>query len=542
MGYLHINGYQVKTAIGGEVSFEETFSRRGYSPGGNYQFGRNHIGRTWRFTTIPLPRDEAQALASMINMLGDSWRFGLSAASDGIVYVTDNTTSEVYSDKRRIPQTTEAECSVMAAYAGDGARVYDWNGNAYGAFEGSTGSVLVEPATTNLLTGDESDPESGALGWTATSGSATVTADTSNYWRGAGSANVTWSAGGAGAKSATIAPSAVTYVFSVYVKPSAGGEQVRIQITGDNSGSTQTDYTLNADKDRWTRLYHAHTANGSDTTIQCFVRGIDSSGTIYIDGAQLEQSVNDGYPTAWVDAGTNPFGGSNGTRPAGVLDFDTFVSGYTNGFTASTWVNFQFTGPTANRYILDTADASARALLLISTADRPRAYVVSSDSSELFVNGSVLTAGWHHIASVYDRSNDTLYLYVDGVADGSDNTWSGARQHWNVDSAAGDFSIGSAGTAGANNCPGPIGSLQVSPFAMPAAMITSLYNSGADARLPPGLTPLSVHGDFMGAGDRWVKAYGQVNRVTNVPHQDNTLGWQAGGAVVDFTLYEATGK
>jgi hypothetical protein len=73
-------------------------------------------------------------------------------------------------------------------------------------------------------------------------------------------------------------------------------------------------------------------------------------------------------------------------------------------------------------------------------------------------------------------------------------------------------------------------------------MANALYNSGTDTRLPPGLTPLGVHGDFLGTGERWVKCYGQVNRVSNVPFQDATLGWQAGGATVDFTLYEATGK
>jgi hypothetical protein len=555
MAYLHINGYQVKTRQGGEISFEETFGRRGYSPGGNYQFGRNHIGRAWRFTTIPLPRDEAQALANMINMLGDSWKFDLSAASDGVAYVTDNTSSEVYSDKRRIPQTAEAECTIAAAYGADGARVYDWNGNAYGAFEGSTGSLLVEPATTNLFAATTYDCSDHTVFIIENaSGSASKADDTASYWEGSSSVKVITGANtGDGLRTPNVTSgftAGVSTTVSVFVKGASGGEQVRIALQETLSGGggaystigTPSSFTLPATGDAWTRIYTTETTSATAVGLRVLVlNAVASAQTWYVDGFQMEEPT-DGFPTAPIDPGSDPYGSGNGARPAGVLDFDTFVSGYTNGFTVATWFNVQKTGTGASQYIFDTGDGAPRAVVYLDASDQPTFQLVHSFSGSLLAVDSALSAGWHHLCAVYDRSANTAYLYVDGVLGGSDSTWSGARQYFDIENSAGDLSLGSAGTAGNNTAPGPIGSLQIYPFAMPAAMANALYNSGTDTRLPPGLTPLGVHGDFLGTGERWVKCYGQVNRVSNVPFQDATLGWQAGGATVDFTLYEATGK
>ena len=97
MGHVHINGYAVPVSHGYQTGFTEVLGHRAYSPNAKYQFRRNGIGRSWRFTTKMLPIDEAQCLMSLINMRGDHWRYDVATANRP-VSVTE---SDFYSDKRR---------------------------------------------------------------------------------------------------------------------------------------------------------------------------------------------------------------------------------------------------------------------------------------------------------------------------------------------------------------------------------------------------------------------------------------------------------
>src|SRR3990167_1055185 len=152
MAYLSINGYAIKTREGGEVSFEEISPNRSYSFNGSYQFSRNAVGRSWRYTTIPLPKNEALALIGLLNQQGDHWRFDVAAASRPVV-AGSLTNAAYWSDKRRHGYSTSAStapvASAEACFGADGALVYDLNGVAQRPWAGATGFVLCEPGATN---------------------------------------------------------------------------------------------------------------------------------------------------------------------------------------------------------------------------------------------------------------------------------------------------------------------------------------------------------------------------------------------------------
>lgn len=549
MSYLHLNGYPIPLRHASEVTFEEVAPLRGYSFNGSYQFGRNGIARAWRCLTAPLPRQEAVALAAMINMRGDAWRWPLGdTAPDGVHYITANTDSFLRTDERRIARSGEAKATLCSAYGADGARVYDWNGNAYAPFSGCEGSVLVEPGTTNILSTAESNPESGSVGWLTSSGS-TVTATTDHYWRGSGSANVS----DAGASRSAISSAQTVaintdYVFSTYVKPPVegfAGETIpfRITSTGDSSGATQsTNTTLSAgyNPDGWYRIYHTFTTDGSDTTATITITCFSTNTDFQIDGGQLEVDVNGGFPTAYVYSGDDPWGSGNGVRPAGELDYDEFVSGYTNGITISAWMNFQRKAAgLGNKYIFDSSDGVPKVQMYLNDSNQIVATVVGSSNSNLQLNPVVLDTGIYHLVLTYDPKTATMRLYSNGALIGSDSSWSGARQFFDIENNQDPSSIGTAGSAGANTCPGPIGPVQLYPFAMPLEMVSGMYSSGADDRPVPGVLPLAVHGDVLSAGEKQVYVYGKAERVRTVPHAPDATGqWEDGAAEVQFILSE----
>lgn len=551
MAVLRINGYAVEGRIGYESTRAEIQVRREYSPNGLYQLGRNSVARAWRFTTRMLPREVALALAAMVQQRGECWTWGLTGAPNGVLYVDGNAVPEVWSQTRRVSQSLESIGTIISAYGADGARVYDWNGNAYGMCEASTGSLLIEPGTTNIATANMFDPST-TTGFTGDTGSETIGTDTSNYWTGSSSIKVTTTGGNEGVRIGTVTGQ-TDYTLSTFVKFSQnfitanGVMNIRVYdntaaaYIGSNQQLTPTV------ADAWYRVF----ANGSpaggassNVSLALFTSAFDPATDFWVDGAHFEAEINDSYPTAPLDPGTINYSGSGaGVRPAGVLDFDTFVASHTNGFTVAAWVNVQFTGSAAIRSIIDAGDGTPRGYLIINTSNQPLFVPVSSVGGGLTPTGSALSAGWHFLVGVYNRSNNTAYLYVDGDLDASDNTWGGARQYWDIENIAGDFSIGTQGGAGSLTAPGPLGPMFILPYALPASIISGMYQSATDARPVPGLLPLGVAGDMLGIGERWLYCHAAVRSLRNEPYVDPaTPAWDAAAMSVDLDLFEDRGR
>lgn len=541
MGYLHLNGYAIPVADGGEISHDEIASRRGYSFNGVYQFTRNSLARAWRFRTSLMSRDELVALAGMLNMQGDGWRWDIDGSPNGVHYIAGSSSSEGYSDMRRVQKNTEAVATVCSAYGSDGSIVRDWNGNLYAPFYGCQGSLMTDPGTTNkfVLT------TSGNLG----SGSVTNPSAAAS-WEGTNCISnfISGTSGTQGFYVGDLIEVSGGHTLSAYVKFSSPllnrlwRTSYYDVATGFVVGTT-VDFTP-TDDDVWYRVYTygAGTVGGA-IRLWIYTGVSGGTGTMYIDGIQWETNVADGYPTAYVGPSDNPWGSGNGIRPAGVLDYNSFISTYTNGITISAWVNFQRLNPGGSRYIFDSSDTNPRMILFVDTSNRFRFLVFATSSSLLDVTPAASAVGIHHLVATYDPRDSTARLYIDGTLAASDSSWSGSRRTLDIEKITGDLSIGSTGTAGTFWCPGPIGPVQLYPFVATESMIAGLYNAGSADAPVPGVMPLGAHGGFLGAGEKSVKVYTGDVKIAPAPHVPESTGqFDDGGGRLSFTMVEAVGR
>ncbi|NIU03760.1 MAG: hypothetical protein GWN29_04890 [Gammaproteobacteria bacterium] len=549
MSMLHLNGWAVPV-VTCELKHQDIAGARGYSANGLYRFTRNSYARTWRCRTGLLTSAERDALLQILGHRGDGWQWDLAGdAANGV----HTSSKRFYSDKFRAAQSAEEVATLESAYAADGARVYDYNGNTMALHDGAEGMLHVDPGSTNILTANQSHPTAnGHLTDYAANAPSTSThaADSSRYWTGSGAVQVTVDEAGDGVEVTATVTAGQTYQLSCYVSPRAGGESIRIEYY-DTAGTPNQiavqNYTLPSDVDTWVRITCGGEQTAGETTAKMRVTMQGGTGAFGIDGLQIEQQ--DVAPTAWLDAGDDVWGSGNGIRPAGVLDYDQFLTGHTSGITFGGWFNVLDVGGGVGRYLLQTAAATeASARLSITTGDAPTAVIYASDGSLLQATGSALTAGHHHLVATYDPSSTpTLTLYVDGASAATDTTWSGARSRWDVENTTGDFSIGSNGSAGTTTAHDAlIGSIHVLPYVVPASVVSGWRHYDSDlvavttARPTPSVMPINAYGDFLQSGHDpdGVAVYAQVD---SAPHEPwfSSGTWQERGGRVAFTLFEA---
>jgi hypothetical protein len=550
MSYLQINGYPIRVRVGQELSYQDIAGHKAYSFNGRYQCSRNALGRRWAITTAVLPGDEAKALMGMLKMRGDAWRWDLPSdvSPNGVHYIADSSDAEVYSDKRRVPQTAEAKATLASAYGADGSRVYDWNGNAYAPFSGCQGSLLVDGGTTNI--GDAVTSWAGA-------GGPTVTTVTDVKWAGSNSRKCAATAAGQGLVSRLFTTALGDYVSgdkltaSVYVKCDDPTMQIRLSmwekyagVPGYNELFTQS---LTIPADSWQRFMLSGLTDTIGLTSEEVYFSVRTETTasvsFWVDGFQLENNSSLVAPTAYVGISDNPWGSGNGVRPAGLLNFDQWMTGFTDGITVSAWVNVQYITSAASRVIVDNTHGNPKVQLHINSAGQPVITCNSATASGLVASGAALAVGWHHITGVYSAKDLTAYLYVDGALIASDSTWSGPRKGIDAALFSPDFTLCGSGGAGAQNLAMPLGPIQFFPFATPANFVSGLYASGADQLAVPGLMPLAAQGTMLGSSEEAVYCYAENVRFRMVPHKSPITGeFENGGGEVSFELVEATAK
>lgn len=545
--FLHINGLAVPIKEC-EPGYAPIAGGSGYNSNGFYQHIRNGTVRAWRCRTSLLTSDMRIALGELLSQdRQDAWRWDLAADPDGVAYIVDDTDTEVYSDAKRIPVSTEAECTVVAAYASDGTRVYDWNGEPYGVFSGCSGALLVEPSTGQMLTVNNSHPTSNAHLVNISGG--VHQNETVRHWRANNCVYITTTGADVDGVATGTYLAYTSYtpgdkvVFSVYIAPDAGGEAVELYFEEDTGAGlaqagTPVSLTLPSDVNQWRRYYVAYTTSGSSVSLRGVMsnRGATGAQKWYAGGLMMEVQSS-GYPTAWILANQDPWGAGNGNRPGGILDFPTFVTGWTDGFTVAAWVNVQKLS-NGSQYVFDTGDGAPRAYCYFDSGNRFNFIGQSKGLALLQCTGTARTAGWYHVASVYDRKTNKGYLYVNGVEDASDTTWVGRIQDLDLSQGSDYFSWGTTGTAGAFTAPGPIGPTMCLPFAAPAEMILGMYNSGADQLGVPGAYPMTVTGDALGTSERFVRVYSKVDSMPHIEWEKEGV-WQKAGGEIAFTLMEA---
>jgi hypothetical protein len=153
-------------------------------------------------------------------------------------------------------------------------------------------------------------------------------------------------------------------------------------------------------------------------------------------------------------------------------------------FSVALWINWTsgfvpvikkstYPSPTTNGFILEPNNDSVSNYIRCLLMGTPSAQQVTSIQTATFTSGhfGYLTAGFHHLVMVVDRTNDLLKLYFDGVL-----PWSGASA-----SIAG-MTIGDS--SGSSLIIGNTADVKVDElglwgsYALTASEVTFLYNSG----------------------------------------------------------------
>ncbi len=139
----------------------------------------------------------------------------------------------------------------------------------------------------------------------------------------------------------------------------------------------------------------------------------DNNGTIY--GASWTEGISnfglqfDGIDD-YVDLGDDPI-----LKPENV--------------TASAWVNIPL-GSSKDGKVISSGDNPFGYNIFITSDGRARIEIDTIDNSVLSAYGTTdIRGGWHHIAIVYDSSDGSNALYVDGISEASITDLSGAIEY-----------------------------------------------------------------------------------------------------------------
>lgn len=521
MSFLKLNGYTIPVISGVETRWVEAGSR-GRSPNNTAFVTRTGaLKRQWSFRTVPMIQADAQSLMQMLMQSGDWWRFD-TASLEGI----STTDADLESDKGLAAESTPIY-TVIATKGKDGSPVYDENGVLYAPHEDVSGVLWVAPATTNIISAANADPD--ASGDLSAVIGGTLATETTRKWRGAGCVKVTAGATNDGAKTgATAAASATTYVGTVHVKGDAGGESINVTLRDDGPSNTAVGFTLVGGTDSWNRLAVTHTTHASATTIQLEITSGSGAQVFYVDGLQIEAQTSKYTP--WV-AGT-------ASRALGVCTFPDNLVTAAQSFSVGSWI-FTKKETTAFGMIINAVDPAVTKnifTLRLDTFERPELVIWDDNGNTDSARwASALTDDtWYFIVGTYDFVANTAKIYVNG--DLKDTSTALTRKTILANIAAGSIGIGDD-PGGASTSAGPQTGAFFVPYAMSANAIAGIYDSGSATRPAPGLFPLTAQGDFIPAEEASVQVHGSVRRGGQLGvHRAGT--WGNNNQTVEFILEE----
>jgi hypothetical protein len=271
---------------------------------------------------------------------------------------------------------------------------------------GGCGSLLVEPAATNLVLRSEEFSVSGTWAQVDT----TITANDFTAPNGTMTADRMNIAGQNSRVTQSFSLGATTVTFSIYLY-SAVSFTLRIVAVVDGSNVSRN-ITITAGQ--WTRFAETFTSTATITSVA--VRGLagGSTGDIFLWGAQLE--------TGSVATSYIPTVASTQTRNADVISL-TSASALIGQASGTIYAEVNLTEWTNAKRVLAISDGTQdnRVTLLINTTNRIRALVTQVGSTQADINTSTgLTNGTYKIAFAY-ASNDFV-LYVNGTQIGTDTS------------------------------------------------------------------------------------------------------------------------
>jgi hypothetical protein len=508
--FLALNGWDLKIEKASESvdllgSYKRAFS-------GKLLTDRRTLKRRWKLTTGRLKELDAFALINLLEGRGHGWTWE----------------GDLYSSKGlNVNGATVA--SLRRGRAADGSFVVDESGVAESKY--GTYSMVTDAAITNMLTANQGSVETDTTGFTAIDG-ATISRTTSHAFEGSASLQVVTAAAvnavRGGVETTVASASAATqYIGSFYAKAPAGSTiSIRCRLV-DSTGAGGVSKTVALNADKWTRITtNAYTTAGGTTGIKLEVLEdvADSNITFQLDGLMIQTGALAG---TWV-AGASSRSASSLNYP--VASFATLTD---------LTINFWARSPTANYtpgYITFTRWNAGSFSMEITRPTNTNlvSFTTSFGTSDTRSYSNPWDGQWHMITATL-RSNPESgevikALYVDGVLRSSSSPanhpllWSGLTQLNVGQVGAGGERIGLHNTLMCD--------LMIVPYAMPAALVSGIYNFG---RSVANLPRLVFNGDMV--PEDFVTAEGSVSPSEYVRFTD-AGSWRANARRVEFELVE----
>ncbi|MER5429269.1 LamG-like jellyroll fold domain-containing protein [Streptomyces sp. NPDC002588] len=203
-----------------------------------------------------------------------------------------------------------------------------------------------------------------------------------------------------------------------------------------------------------------------------------TSGKSVTDSSGTGNTATAGPGVTWADDAAE-FAGT-GTGTGDVIAANSPVLDTTASYTVSAWVNLADTSAFRTFVAQGGTNRASFYLQYNKTANAFRFHAANADvaSPSAYYDAQASTAAplntWTHLVGVFDASNGSMKLYVNGAQDGSaTNTspWTGT----------GPLSIGGTKTADGTTSDvvnGEVGDVQVYQRALSATEVTSLYGKG----------------------------------------------------------------
>lgn len=300
MSFLTLNGWAIPVASAKEKSVE--IGGRGRSFDGSYQSEIRKRKRIIECTTPPVKELLAEAIKGIVNGDGDVFPFS----------------SDVYSDKGVAPETATSYGTVESVIPEDGSysflRTYFQQSHpgltgSYSA-EASplrTGVLSISPISANLVPDSLNDCESAPTGCSVI-GTATLTGDTSIFWRGTKSLKVVpvgypsgVEIGDGAANNIDLGGSSATknYNCTFYLyNPDTVSNTYYVKLRDETNTTDGLQVAHSVPRQSWVKI-SALIAIGGSACRDLRIQITSSSDTFYVDNIQ----VTEGLPTVrYTDA------------------------------------------------------------------------------------------------------------------------------------------------------------------------------------------------------------------------------------------------
>lgn len=153
-----------------------------------------------------------------------------------------------------------------------------------------------------------------------------------------------------------------------------------------------------------------------------------------------------------------------------------------NSFTLACWVQIATLGDASIASLWDTANDDREFLLMHEDGENSFDFKVSSDGeieTKVSTTSTLLTNTWYHLIGIYDKSNQEIKIYLNGVLEGT-TSFTGT-----INNGGTDFGVGSSLVGTTQNLGGAIDAMGIWSRVLNDRDIGLLYNDGNGLEFTP---------------------------------------------------------